>query len=107
MLITAVTASLPGIGCAQEKLTAQQERMKSCNVEAKEQKLRGEERQDFMSQCLKGDGGQKLTSQQEKMRTCNRDASEKGLKGEKRQDFMSDCLRAESSRSRSAATGGR
>ena len=36
------------------ELTAQQERMKSCNREARDKELKGEDRQHFMSQCLKG-----------------------------------------------------
>ena len=34
---------------------AQQEKMKSCNVEAKAKNLKGAERQKFMSDCLKAD----------------------------------------------------
>ena len=35
--------------------TTQQEKMKTCNHEAKEQKLKGDERKAFMSKCLKKD----------------------------------------------------
>ena len=35
--------------------TAQQQKMKLCNQQAKEQKLKGDERKAFMSQCLKKD----------------------------------------------------
>jgi hypothetical protein len=34
--------------------TAQQQRMKSCNAEAKGKALKGDERKSFMSSCLKG-----------------------------------------------------
>ncbi len=34
--------------------TAQQAKMKTCNVEAKSQKLKGDARKKFMSSCLKG-----------------------------------------------------
>jgi uncharacterized protein HemX len=76
---------------AQEKPTAQQERMKSCNAQASKKELKGDERQAFMSECLKGD---KLTAQQEKMKTCNAQANRKELKGDRRREFMSDCLSA-------------
>ena len=33
----------------------QQEKMKSCNAEAKKEKLAGDARKTFMSTCLKGD----------------------------------------------------
>ncbi|HDS1737424.1 PsiF family protein [Pseudomonas sp. BP8] len=66
--------------------TAQQEKMKTCNAEATEQTLKGDERKAFMSKCLKA-------TQQEKMKTCNATASEKTLKGDERKAFMSDCLK--------------
>lgn len=34
--------------------TTQQQRMKSCNAEARSKALKGEERKSFMSSCLKG-----------------------------------------------------
>jgi hypothetical protein len=74
-----------------EKQTAQQERMKSCNAQASNKELKGDERKAFMSKCLKGD--QELTAQQQKMKSCNAQAGKKDLKGDKRRDFMSDCLR--------------
>ncbi|MBK4998624.1 phosphate starvation-inducible protein PsiF [Pseudomonas sp. S31] len=66
--------------------TAQQQKMKTCNAEATEQTLKGDERKAFMSKCLK-------TTQQEKMKTCNADATTKALKGDERKAFMSDCLK--------------
>ena len=36
------------------KQQAQQEKMRACSREAKDKKLRHEERKKFMSQCLKG-----------------------------------------------------
>jgi hypothetical protein len=38
----------------EKRLTAQQSKMGNCNKEAKEKKLKGDERKKFMSQCLKG-----------------------------------------------------
>jgi hypothetical protein len=84
-------------------LTAQQQRMKSCNAQASGKHMKGEERQDFMSHCLKGEnGGKELTAQQEKMASCNREASAKNMKGDQRKSFMSECLRGGG---RSAASG--
>ena len=34
--------------------TAQQQKMKTCNAEAKTKELKGDERKAFMSACLKG-----------------------------------------------------
>ena len=75
--------------------TAQQERMKSCNAEAKTKSLKGDERKSFMKECLSGGGSAdtKKTAQQEKMKSCNADAGAKSLKGDERKKFMSDCLK--------------
>ena len=74
----------------------QQERMKDCNAKAGDKK--GDERQKFMSACLKGGGGSAPTAaqkaQQDRMKACNKQASDKKLKGDERQKFMSTCLKA-------------
>ncbi|MBH3357237.1 MULTISPECIES: PsiF family protein [Pseudomonas] len=69
--------------------TVQQEKMTTCNAQASEKALKGDERKAFMSTCLKA----KPATQQEKMKTCNADASAKALKGDERKAFMSDCLK--------------
>jgi conjugal transfer/entry exclusion protein len=79
------------------QLTAQQPRMRSCNAQAGEKDLKGDERKRFMSECLKGDnassgGGPELTAQQQRMRSGNTQASKKDLEGEARKKFMSRCL---------------
>ena len=77
-------------------LTPQQEKMKTCNTEAKTDKLSGTDRKSFMSECLKADATsarKTLTAQQEKMKTCNADAKTKALKGKERRTFMSTCLK--------------
>ncbi len=71
--------------------TAQQSRMKACNMEAREQKLEGDARKGFMSDCLKT----KRVSQQDKMRMCNQDARQQKLAGNERKMFMSDCLKGD------------
>jgi hypothetical protein len=76
----------------EKKPSAQQEKMKACNAEAGDQKLEGDARKAFMSDCLKAS---KPVSQQDKMKACNKDASAKALKGEDRKAFMSTCLAGE------------
>ena len=71
--------------------TAQQEKMKTCNADAKEKALKGDERKAFMKTCL-GAGSGAAATQQDKMKTCNADAKEKALKGDERKAFMKDCL---------------
>jgi hypothetical protein len=75
---------------AEKHLTPQQERMKSCNADAKAKDLKGDERTAFMKTCL---GNKKLTPQQEKMTACNADAKAKGLKGKEFTDFRNNCLK--------------
>src|SRR5438876_12191295 len=62
----------------------QQERMKDCNAKAGEKK--GDERQKFMSGCLKGGSSAEATpaqkAQQGRMTACNKQATEKKLKGD-------------------------
>lgn len=75
--------------------TAQQSKMKECNVQAADKK--GDERKAFMKECLsaKPAAEEKAagTPQQEKMKSCNKDAKEKALKGDERKKFMSGCLK--------------
>jgi hypothetical protein len=87
LLATAVSANA---------MTAQQEKMKGCNAQAKEQSLSGDARKGFMKTCLStapaAPAAKALTPQQEKMKTCNADAKTKGLKGAERKAFMKTCL---------------
>ncbi|OWQ88509.1 hypothetical protein CDN99_16795 [Roseateles aquatilis] len=72
--------------------TAQQQRMKSCNADAKGKT--GDDRKAFMSSCLKGESASApaMTAQQTKMKTCNADAKDKT--GDARKAFMKECLSA-------------
>jgi hypothetical protein len=74
---------------------AQQEKMKTCNTQAKAQSLSGDARKSFMSTCLSNQpaAAPKLNSQQQKMKQCNADANTKGLRGMDRKTFMSTCLK--------------
>lgn len=78
--------------------TAQQQKMTSCNAEAKSKALKGAERKTFMSGCLKGGAAAAVTSakstQQQKMTSCNAEAKSKALKGVERKTFMSSCLKS-------------
>ena len=77
---------------AQDKApSAQQSKMKTCNVDAKDKK--GDERKAFMKECLSAKPAMAAaapTTQQSKMKTCNADA--KGKKGDERKAFMKECL---------------
>ncbi len=77
--------------------SAQQSKMKTCNMEAKDKK--GDERKMFMKECLSAkpaaaEPAAGMTTQQNKMKTCNADAKTKALKGDERKAFMKECLSA-------------
>lgn len=76
----------------------QQEKMKTCNAEAKQKSLKGDERKAFMKECLKKDTDAQTdgasATQQNKMKSCNAEAKDKDLKGQERKDFMKTCLSA-------------
>jgi hypothetical protein len=94
MLIVAVGMLM--IGALPAHAGSQQDKMKSCNAEAAQKQLKGEERKTFMKTCLSAKPASDATAakptQQEKMKTCNADAAAKGLKGNDRKDFMKKCL---------------
>jgi uncharacterized membrane protein len=81
--------------CVSAYAGPQQEKMKTCNADAKTKALTGDERRAFMKECLSADGAKSgLTAQQEKMKTCNADAKAKALAGDERKAFMKTCLSA-------------
>jgi hypothetical protein len=96
-ILVAAAATPAWAQSGQAPLTAQQERMKSCNAEAGTKSLAGDERQSFMRDCLAGrtaaaPAQAPLTAQQQRMKTCNAEAATRKLSGDTRQRFMSSCL---------------
>ena len=95
LIALGLSLSLGAAHAADDKAaTPQQNKMASCNKEAGDKK--GDERKQFMSQCLSAKPAapatDKKTAQQERMKTCNADAKDK--KGDERKKFMSECLKA-------------
>lgn len=71
----------------------QQDRMKACNAQAGTQKLAGDARKSFMSDCLSGKTPAAAAvpqTPQERMKSCNTQAA--GKTGDDRKTFMSNCL---------------
>jgi len=88
------------------KPASQQNRFATCAHESKG--LRGDDHQNFMSECLKGHDAEaealrkdstahraaaEPSGQQGKMKTCNDEAAKKALHGDERRAFMSSCLK--------------
>ncbi|MDH0865550.1 PsiF family protein [Mitsuaria sp. GD03876] len=101
-LIAGAMLALASLGAhaadeAKKAPTAQQQRMKTCNADAKGKS--GDERKAFMSSCLKGEtaaaSAPAMTEQQTKMKTCNADYKASGKSGKAEHDkFMKACLSA-------------
>ena len=102
LLALGLSLSLGAAHAAEEKAaTPQQNKMKTCNADAKGKK--GDERKAFMKECLSAKPAaapaaaasapaDAKTAQQTKMKTCNADA--KGKTGDTRKAFMKECLSA-------------
>ena len=85
-------------GAEEKAASSQQNKMKTCNADAKTKDLKGDERKAFMKSCLSNKPVEAApeadakTAQQSKMKTCN--ASAKDLKGEERKKHMKEFLSA-------------
>src|SRR3569833_3306211 len=89
-------AGLLLLSMAVDAQNSQQDKMKTCNVQAKAQQLSGDARKSFMKTCLSNHpaaAASKLTPQQQKMKQCNADARTRNLAGTDRKTFMSTCLK--------------
>ncbi|MFO1320761.1 MAG: PsiF family protein [Burkholderiales bacterium] len=86
----ALVASVPAMAATQ------QEKMRTCNAEARSQSLKGEDRRAFMSQCLSvtPEEKQERLAAKEKVKSCNAEARAKSIKGEERKQFIAQCLAA-------------
>ncbi|HEV2700767.1 MAG TPA: PsiF family protein [Steroidobacteraceae bacterium] len=72
---------------------SQQQKMTTCNADAKTKNLTGDDRKAFMKTCLSAaPAASAKNSQQQKMKTCNATASSKSLTGDDRKAFMKSCL---------------
>ena len=93
--LIAVSAALILVSLSAHADNSQQDKMKTCNAQAKDQSLSGDARKSFMKTCLSSQpaADSKLNSQQQKMKQCNADAKTKGLTGDDRKTFMSNCLK--------------
>lgn len=99
LFVTAIAAAF-ALSATSAFAGAQQDKMKSCNKEAGEKKLKGDERKKFMSECLKAAPAAapaaaeatKKASPKDVMKLCM--AAAKGKKGDEFKKFKADCLKA-------------
>ncbi len=80
---------------------AQQDKMKTCNKEATDKALKGDDRKKFMSECLKAGSAAPAAAPapaagplapKDAMKACA--AAGKGKKGDEYKKFLSECLKA-------------
>ena len=99
LVVMGLALTVGGAYAADDKApTAQQNKMKTCNADAKTKAVKGDERKMFMKECLSAKkeaapATAGATTQQNKMKTCNADAKTKAVKGDERKKFMSECLK--------------
>ena len=78
---------------APAQMTLQQQKMRNCNADASARGLKGDARNGFMSQCLKGStGGSAMTAAPQKEQTCMTQADSRKLAGAARNAFMKKCV---------------
>ena len=73
---------------------SQQDKMKTCNNLADKKGLKGDDRKNFMQDCLSKGGNQQLNemSQKDKLNVCKNLADRKNLNGDDRRSFLKDCM---------------
>ena len=94
VLSLAMSLELPDHAAANPQGPSQQDKMKACNTLADNKGLKGDERKNFMQDCLSKAGNQQLNdmSQKDKLNVCKNLADKKNLKGDDRRSFLKDCM---------------
>ena len=93
LLSLAVGAGLPGRAAADQG-SSQQDKVKACNSSADSKGLKGDDRKNFLQDCISKAGNQQLNdmSQKDKMNVCKNLADKKNLTGSDRRSFLKDCM---------------
>ena len=94
LLSLALSVGLPAKAVADNQGPSQQDKMKACNNLADNKGLKGDDRKNFMQDCLSKAGTQPLNdmSQKDKMNVCKNLADKKNLTGSDRRSFLRDCM---------------
>jgi len=82
-LFAVALCASPAFAQEKKELTDQQKRMGECSKQASDKGIKGDDRNKFMSTCLKGGG--------DKTAACNAQADEKKLHGAARDSFVKKC----------------
>jgi psiF repeat len=94
LLSISMSVGLPARVSADGQGSSQQDKAKACNSMADNKGLKGDDRKNFMQECLNKAGNQQLNdmSQKDKMNTCKNLADRKSLTGNDRRSFIKDCM---------------
>jgi len=93
LLFLAMSAGLPA-RVASDQGSSQPDKVKACNSAADSKGLKGDDRKNFVQDCISKGGNQKLDdmSQKDKMNVCKNLADKKNLAGNDRRSFIKDCM---------------
>jgi psiF repeat len=93
LLSLAMSAGLPARAAADNQGSSQ-DKVKACNSTADSKGLKGDDRKNFMQDCINKASNQQLSdmSQKDKMNTCKNLADRKNLTGSDRRSFLKDCM---------------
>jgi hypothetical protein len=93
-LLLAVSVGHPARAAADNQGASQQDKIKACNNIADNKGLKGDDRKNFMQDCLNKAGNQQANemSQKDKMNVCKNLADRKSLTGSDRKSFLKDCM---------------
>ena len=94
LLSLAMSVGLHARAAVDNQGSSQQDQVKACNDMADNKALKGDDRKNFIQECLKKAGNQQLNemSQKDKMNTCKNLADKKNLTGGDRRSFIKDCM---------------
>ncbi len=93
LLSLTMSVGLPA-RAAGEQGSSNQDKVKACNNAADAKGLKGDDRKNFMQDCLNKAGVQQPSemSQKDKMDVCKNLADKKNLTGSDRRSFLKDCM---------------
>jgi psiF repeat-containing protein len=94
LLSLAISVGLSARAAADNQGSSQQDKIKACNNMADKKGLKGDDRKNFVQDCLSKTGSQQVNemSQKDKMNASKNLADRKSLTGSERKSFIKDCM---------------
>jgi hypothetical protein len=94
LLSLAISVGPSARAAADNQGSSQQDKIKACNNMADKKGLKGDDRKNFVQDCLSKTGSQQVNemSQKDKMNASKNLADRKSLTGSERKSFIKDCM---------------